>query len=1137
MVYTMRSKVLLLLLLCFCFEACVGNIIHRQDRPTNPPTTDSPSATTSSNQPEQTESSQTESSGRDGKESISIDRSKSTFATLTPTANSTSSSTSATATSAATTAVISNINGASPTSSLNPSTYNSTLTPNKLPLTPEVTPAFGVAGVILMLSGVVYTLIGMKNTFLHVYLSAAYLSSLAVTVLILYVMNPPVSDAIQGAYLVAIVMTGLILGGAAIVFTEMTEGLGSLLGGFCFSMWLLVLKPGGLLTSTSSKAIFIAAFTVAAFSTSFSHYTRPYGVIGGISFGGATAVVIGIDCFSRAGLKEFWAYLWDLNSNLFPLGATTYPLTRGMKVEIAAIIIIFLAGIVSQMKLWKVIKERREQRASERLQDERTMEQEEENVGRRVEHATAEDRSQWEAVYGNKEGEKAVGRSIRDSGVGDMDSQKKGPRSEVTSVRRSDEEIEMSDMPTPAPPGLVMPSQGQEGGQITVRVARDPETPQLLDENGNPIDSDPNGRSYSSVPGSTQMSLDSDKIWVVGADGEARLERRPSKRDSKRVSGSVAPEVVPLPFKVPEGDVEDDRSSVATFADDEEGFQKRRSKHLSVGSMLMRKLSGKSAKSAKSNRNSKSFTSGEGMSTDDLVIPRGIEDDRASSIAATMDGLSDDDMRSVRSSFDNGPDTTDSARLEDSPVLSPAEDETPVMKDQGLATPEDKSTTRPVSAATVATDILEPATGPQEISEDQIAAKRRSLTSSTNPKPDPQSVPDKELDNIEKPAVVPSVISAVESKPASITKDRLPPQLSKVVMSYRTNEWAKHLSSADAPEMDELKLAEYPVEEETKAELAAPVNVEELQQTAEIAVPRPASRSASQMSNYGPPVLTRSTSSLSRAPPQVGPPRDNHFPPQTQDNNLNRSASQLSLKSQNVPRGFRSPSGALIPEQIVESPIEEDLPSRSPGMQSNGKFQNAIPFGPSTTLLGKRDSMLRNKTSYSANHAALASTPEFPPTTQSASRATSEAGSLYNYPNSNAIVDDDEMPLSVRRNMIRRSSIQAEQPPAQPVLYDSHQPKRQSSAPHPMVREQQLASWRASVQQDLKSTVVPKNTIERSRSALWQERQAEEQKRMMEERKKGERDSKFDERMRRGDMLDAHREALRRMQASANKHA
>lgn len=93
---------------------------------------------------------------------------------------------------------------------------------------PTVTPGYAVAGILLLLTGAAYTLIGIKNKMLHIGLSAAYLSSISVTVLVLYVMNPPVSNAIQGAYVVAAAMTGLILGGASIVFTEMTEGLGCL---------------------------------------------------------------------------------------------------------------------------------------------------------------------------------------------------------------------------------------------------------------------------------------------------------------------------------------------------------------------------------------------------------------------------------------------------------------------------------------------------------------------------------------------------------------------------------------------------------------------------------------------------------------------------------------------------------------------------------------------------------------------------------------------------------------------------------------------------------------------------------------------------------------------------------------------
>jgi len=189
--------------------------------------------------------------------------------------------------------------------------------------------------------------------------------------------------------------------------------------------------------------------------------------------------------------------------------------------------------------------------------------------------------------------------------------------------------------------------------------------------------------------------------------------------------------------------------------------------------------------------------------------------------------------------------------------------------------------------------------------------------------------------------------------------------------------------------------------------------------------------------------------------------------------------------------------------------------------------------------------MLRSKTFYHGSGTALASTPEFPPQFQG-TRASSDAGSIYNHPNNSTpmLQDDDNMSLSARRGKIRQSSLHQTStsvfvaPLVQTsVPFDSHQPQRQSSAPSLMAREQQLANWRANVAQDLQSAAIPQSTIEKSRSALWQERQVEEQKKQMNAMKRGQRDSAFDERMRRGDMLDAHREALRKMQASANKHA
>jgi hypothetical protein len=1019
-----------------------------------------------------------------------------------------------------------------------------------------------------LISGAIYTVVGIKNKMLHVFLSAGYLASLAVTVLILYVMNLPVSNAVQGAYVVAAVVTGLILGGGAIVFSEMTEGLGCLLGGFCFSMWLLVLKPGGLLTSTSGKSILIAVFTVAGFATSFSHYTRPYSLMGLISFSGATLVVIGIDCFSRAGLKEFWAYIWALNSNLFPVGATTYPLTRGIKVEIAAIIVMFLAGIVSQMKLWKVIKERREERAAERLADERTMAQEEENVGRRIEDLNAEERHQWEAVYGDKDQiNMSSNPSQRDSGVGDMDSQKKGAMSVVTSIRRSrDDEIEMSEMVTPtATTGarIVMASKGQDGGAVTVRVARDQEPEPELDENGNPVEPDQSRKSHASARSSIQLNSDEEKVWVVGADGEARLERRPSRRhSSKRNSNppvsaaraSGAPEVVPLPFKVPEGDAEDDRSSVATFADDEQAGhsdQKRQSKRLSGGSAILRRFSKRSQRN--SSRLSNRISIGEARSTEDLVMPHGIEDDRASSLAATMDGLSDDEgMRSIRSSMDHVPDTLEarSPNLDNAPesVLSPPANLEGAVPAAALISKTAEGTPK----QSITTETIEKEEGEKAMPQGQLEEPivQQSLTCSTDPKPESKAastIETPEESVADKPKTA-SVVSAAESKSASITKDRLPPQLSRVVMSYRTNEWAKHLSNADAPEVDELKI-ESPAKDKS-TEMAAPVMVEELQQTSENVLPPPAPRSMSTMSNHNAPPFTRSSSAQSKvhsSPYQSRPETSNGFV--NQDSTLQRSMSQQSMHSQNPQANlsrFRTSSSPAIPQAIVESPTEETFPSQNiPG--TNQFPNNAIPFGSSNTLIGRRDTMIRNKPSYHNSQTALPSTPEFPAPYGSVpqSRADSDAGLLYNYQNntSNSVLpeDDDNMSLSARRNLIRQSSLQQISSPVAPVQqpqisYDSHQPQRQSSVPSQMAREQQLASWRASVQHDLQSAVVPKISVERKRSALWQERQAEEQRKAIDARKKGERDCAFDERMRRGDMLSAHREALRKMQAGANKH-
>lgn len=198
-----------------------------------------------------------------------------------------------------------------------PNSGNSTAGHNALPIQPEINPALGIAGVILMIAGLGLGFVGIKHRQTQTFLSTSLLMALGIEVLIVYLMHPPVPVAVQGAFLIAGVAGGCGLGALALIFKEVSEGFGCFLGGFCFAMWLLVLAPGGLIENSAGKIILIAIFSVACFCLYISRFTRVYGLIFCTSFAGSTAFILGIDCFSKAGLKEFWLYIWSGSQHAF----------------------------------------------------------------------------------------------------------------------------------------------------------------------------------------------------------------------------------------------------------------------------------------------------------------------------------------------------------------------------------------------------------------------------------------------------------------------------------------------------------------------------------------------------------------------------------------------------------------------------------------------------------------------------------------------------------------------------------------------------------------------------------------------------------------------------------------------------
>ncbi|KAL1868453.1 hypothetical protein Daus18300_005885 [Diaporthe australafricana] len=1015
------------------------------------------------------------------------------------------------------------------TSDINSTLFNVTIAAGDLPLKPRVTPGFSVAGVILMLTGVAYTLVGIKTRWLHCFLSAGFLSAVGVTVLIIYVMNPPISNGLQGAYVAAATVPSLMVGGGALVFKEVTECLACLLGGFCLAMWLLTLKEGGLVGSGGAGVtIFIAVFAAAGFAGYFSRWTRAQFMITCISLSGATAVVIGIDCFSRAGLKEYWAWIWNLNENLFPLGADTYPLTRGIRVEQAATIIITLIGLVSQNKLWLIIKERRARKEEERVRAEAENQEQEANVGRDVERANASERKQWEAVYGDPKGSMGVHMS-EDSGVGDIYNERKprnsGTTTTATATRRSTiderEEIEMAEIP-------IAEEAGAADAAVMELEGDHPDSPPPKTAAGKVLDKNADGMVTVRVAvddhdaGHPAAATEEEKVWLIGDDGEARLVPK-SSAEFRTKSSTPTPNLVSLPFSVPNAETgaegDDDRSSMAAAADDDGDFLETRSNmskrssfanRLSVGSAdLFRRLSQRSL-----GRKMETTARGKGDSREDLTSP--VKDDNES-MAATLDqsdGYSDRAMTPT----------------EERPFSMEIKAE---LADEG--TQEKAPAKRPTSEATVSTGILNsPATDTNATRFPEATKFKPSLDSmvtseKTGEKQVEEALP-AEDESVSKAGK--SVASEADSGPLSLTKDRLPRGLSKIALSYRTNEWAKHLSNAEMPSPAELRIPHEPEPEPTKAkaveEKAAPVNVSELKKTALDATPPPAMpRSVSAMSAQRPVNLAVPGSNVTvKSPPHSPsnvhssrPPLSHLSSSQRVPSDVRRSSGQAvsavmeeddsrSIMSTDSRKAARTAAAAaLIGEEAsgaspkssngsVTPPIAKPVSSRPP-------VPGLVSYDSPQTMIGKRDLLMRKKASVLRPDSVIpgkVSPPSSVTVSESGSvrggitaaygavaalgppamRDPNAAGSLPNSRRSSgtaaisgsAPVDADDLPLSQRRAMMRQDSMASINSGSLVggANFNSHQPQRTSSIPSQMVRDSQLASFRQSVQQDLRGS-------------------------------------------------------------------
>ena len=786
----------------------------------------------------------------------------------------------------------------------------------------------------------------------------------------------------------------------------------------------------------------------------------------------------------------------DVNSQLFPLNTNTYPMTRGIKVEIAGIVILFMLGIISQLKVWKLVKERREKKAAAQLEREREREEYETHLGKEIEQHNAKARKQWEKVYGDKTSTK---NEPADSGVGSSGNSYYQSSSVKDHQRSQPNSIELSDVPDStyaSSSDLAPKANGKEVfPRVSVRALSDDDI-QEIDAHGNPIQRPPAIQEETVDYANSMTSSDFQRSSVS------------IKGKSLRPSVGPPPIVLPVPFEGPSSEASGEENIGSAKAEVQTKARNNRFSQLSMANRLSTVAS----------------------LGDDLEIPH-LDDDHRSSLAATLDENLDEDALPKLSPFGT-PLKTEFG--EDALKVPEVIAETKSERAVNLDSSDDLKPMESLPRSKSDTDLREMKLEPKPAESTSLIppvdpaimqAASASLTSSTRPKEEePKVVEHDTASSKETSANEPSVAAAALSK-------QLPNTLSKIALSYRTNEWAKHLDSADEPEdQPESRPTTPGVTVEIRAPQAPTAvksaerqeHVKEAKRPANVARNSSSSSNVYRMSKAVPIYASQASSSTSLA-------KNNSADTIYNANAIQRNVSQSSMRqatAQFSPQmkpninGNRSSSMPLTSQPLVESPVEE-----APMALPAGAFARMNPS--QGTLLGIAEKKRQDRTS-----SALLNR-------QSSLQkvgAVNSSDSSFSNENSAQPQDDDDIPLSQRKSMMqaqRKSSAPARQ---QSAVYDSHQPKRSSTVD---TRKQaaNLALWRDSVRSDMAQKSPGIAEGEEARAHMMMQRQNSQLKLEQQATAAQRRESMMDDMMRRGNMLDLHREKMRKMQAAANKKA
>ncbi|GAA5986721.1 hypothetical protein JCM11641_007752 [Rhodosporidiobolus odoratus] len=259
----------------------------------------------------------------------------------------------------------------------------------------HLTPVWGIAGSLLISSGLAVGLAGSYLRRLLHLLAGFYTLAVVVLLVILHYAGQHSSVKLQAVYLVVCIVSGSCLGALCLVFDRLALSLSGALAGFSTSIFLLSTRNDSLIRPVGLRYILISGLIVGGCAlSSFPKLSRAT-VLVCSSLVGAFVTLVGVDCFASTGLKEFYVYSLGF-SKLFPKLQGHYYITTVIEVELGLTGALFICMMVFQSRFYRMFKKKDAdaQRAKQDLVGR------EQKVGDRQRRMSRQQLSEWEEKYG-----------------------------------------------------------------------------------------------------------------------------------------------------------------------------------------------------------------------------------------------------------------------------------------------------------------------------------------------------------------------------------------------------------------------------------------------------------------------------------------------------------------------------------------------------------------------------------------------------------------------------------------------------------------------------------------------------------------------------------------------------------------